>query len=430
MRIPLGFAFATVLFIAVFGASLGIQVKDWGYFSLFVTLFFFAGAFKYLLETGSQDPEYSKAMISHQILEIAKETLPFLRTGLNGESAGKVAQIIWKRTDAIAVSLTDSENILAFRGVGESHHEPGKPILTRATEQTLTRNSISIINAQDEIGCPVPKCPLRAAIIVPLSSRGQAIGTLKFYYASSDKLTQSHITIATGLGALLSSQLELSEIDKQAKLATQAQLRSLQSQINPHFLFNTLNTIAMFCRTKPNEARRLLIEFAEFFRASLERDRQHISVREELDYVNSYLVFERARFGDQLHIFEHVDPKALDCMMPVLTLQPLVENAVKHGAGSESSLEIEISVKLVHGVLVISVKDNGVGIAKNDLPHIFEPGFGRGIGVGLNNVKERLDSIYGIRSSLNVRSRPNLGTTVTMRIPVNESSTSEVANEA
>lgn len=425
-----GFALLATIIILIAAPSFGISVQGWGFAFLFAFLAIALSAFQYLVTTSHEAPEYSKALISHQILEIANETLPFLKTGLNSESASRVAQIIWKRTDAIAVAITDTETVLAFRGVGESHHESGKPIMTKATETTLAGKTVTIVESKEDIGCPVANCPLRAAIVVPLESRGKANGTLKIYYASREQLTQSHVTVASGLGRLLSTQLELSELDKQSKLATQAQLKALQAQINPHFLFNTLNTIAMFCRTKPNDARRLLIEFADFFRRSLEQENQFVSVREEIDYVNSYLVFERARFGENLQIIEHIDPKALDMTLPALTLQPLVENSVKHGALPGRPLVVSVSIKIIRGCLRVSVVDNGVGISEKDLPHIFEQGFGKGIGVGLNNVIERLKSIYGAEAALNVASQTGMGTTVTMSIPAVKQEPSEVANEA
>lgn len=431
MKKTFGYALAATIFIELVGAAFGISVRGLGYSFLFITLLLFLSAFKYLpLRRSVQVSENSKALVSHQILEIANETLPYLRTGLNPESAFAVAQIIWKQTDAIAVAITDCESVLAFRGVGEGHHEVGKPILTLATTQTLAHSSVNVVESKEDIGCPVPNCPLRAAIVVPLESLGKPSGTLKFYYDSRDKLTQSHITVATGVGRLLSTQLELSEIDKQSKLATQARIKALQAQINPHFLFNTLNTIAMFCRTKPDEARRLLVEFADFFRCSLERENEFVSVNEELDYVNSYLVFEKARFGDSLQVIENIDPKAMELMLPILTLQPLVENAVKHGAAPDRALSIMVSVKLNKGDLKITVKDNGEGIDEAELPHIFEPGFGKGTGVGLNNVKERLTSIYGQRSELIISSKTGEGTTVKMSIPALKQEIGQVAHEA
>ncbi len=376
------------------------------------------------------EPEHAKALMSHQILSIANETLPFLRKGLKDESASKVAQIIWKISDAIAVAITDKTTVLAFRGVGESHHEAGKPVITRATKESLQFNETSILESREDIGCPIEGCPLQAAIVVPLTMRNKVVGTLKFYYSGRDKLTESHISVAEGLAKLLSTQLELSEIDKQTKLAVQAELKALQAQINPHFMFNTLNTIAMFCRTKPGKARKLLIQFADFLRKSLERPGLLISLKKELDYVNSYLVFEKARFEKSLEIKEQIDPSALGIRLPALTLQPLVENAVKHGAPDDRKLAIDINAKIVDSEMVVEVRDNGIGIRAKDIDKIFLPGFGKGIGVGLHNVNERLKSLYGEEYGLKVESVKGKGTTVIIHIPLNYSSVLGTGYEA
>lgn len=408
-RVPIGTISALVLGGATFiGSLLGLFLHNWW----------------------KDEPEHAKALMSYQILTIANETLPFLRKGLKAESASKVAQIIWKRSDAIAVAITDKTTVLAFRGVGESHHEAGKPIITRATRESLQFNETRILESREDIGCPTRGCPLQAAIVVPLSMRSQVVGTLKFYYASRDKLTESHISVAGGLAKLLSTQLELSEIDKQTELAVQAELKALQAQINPHFMFNTLNAIAMFCRTKPGKARQLLIQFADFFRKSLEKPGLLISLKKELDYVNSYLEFEQARFEDSLEVKEQIDPSALNVQLPTLTLQPLVENAVKHGASDDRKLTVAISAKIVDSEMIIEIKDNGVGISTKDKENIFLPGFGKGIGVGLHNVNERLKSLYGEEYELKVESEKGKGTTVAMHIPLNHNNMLGVSYEA
>ncbi|MBI4743513.1 MAG: histidine kinase [Actinobacteria bacterium] len=376
------------------------------------------------------EPDHLRALLSHQILEIANRTLPYFRMGLTYESASKVAQIIWKGTDAIAVAITDNNTVLAFRGIGENHHRAGETILTKSTRDALEHNEVRVLESKKEIGCPVSNCPLEAAIIVPLVLRKKPVGSLKFYYANQSKLTESHITLAEGLARLLSTQLELSEIDKQAELAHQAELKALQAQINPHFLFNTLNTIAMFCRTKPAKARKLLIQFADFFRKSLERESDLVTLSEELDYVNSYLVFEEARFGDRLKIVENIDPLSLSVRLPALTLQPVVENSVKHGAPANAVLEVIITTRVSSSELLIEVKDNGVGISSEDMKKILLPGFGKGIGVGLHNVNERLESLYGKEYHLDIKSAIGQGTTVKLKIPLFLERTLGVASEA
>jgi two-component system sensor histidine kinase LytS len=365
--------------------------------------------------------EHSKAEQSQQVLEITRKTLPYLRKGLNFESAENVVKIIHNYMDAMAVSITDTTTVLAFYGVGSDHHLPGKPILTRSTREAIEANAPRVVSSKSEIGCPMASCKLRAAIIVPLEKAGNPTGTLKFYYDNPAKLTENRIAVAEGLGQLLSTQIELSELDLQRELAVHSELKALQAQINPHFLFNTLNTITSFIRTDPQKARKLLVQFSDFFRKTLEWREGFITLAQELDYIANYLVLERARFGDQLVIDFVVDFDAQDCILPALTIQPLVENAVKHGFCEKRQLEIKVIVKLTDNDMSISVADNGKGIAGEELDQVIKFGYGKGSGIGLSNVNERLKGLYGKDHELEIASAKDKGTTVSLRIPISRS---------
>jgi two-component system, LytTR family, sensor histidine kinase LytS len=364
--------------------------------------------------------EHGRAVQSDRVLSITNDTLPHLKTGLSRETASAVAGIVKAGTDALAVAITDKRTVLGFAGAGEDHHVVGKPVLTKATRDALAANETQIVGERAEIGCPVPTCPLAAAIVVPLEQKGEAIGSLKFYYDDSSKLTESRIALAEGLALLLSTQLELSEIEKQRELASTAELKALQAQINPHFLFNTLNTIAMLTRTDPVRARHLLIEFAHFFRQTLEHADDTVPLARELDYIHSYLVFERARFGDKLRIDEEVDPDLEYVVIPAFTVQPLVENAVKHGTKADGTLSVGISVTRGGDVATICVQDNGIGIPARDLGHVTEPGFGKGIGIGLSNVDQRLRGMFGEQAGLRIESTTGQGTEVRFSVPLEE----------
>ncbi|MHB0977299.1 MAG: histidine kinase [Candidatus Aquicultorales bacterium] len=368
------------------------------------------------------EAEHTRALQSHLILEIANETLPYLRKGLSFDSASKVAKIILDRCDATAVAITNLSTVLGFVGTGSEHHRVGSPIITRATKNVLKGNEAEVLRSQLDIGCPDIDCPLKSAIVVPLDTRGKVAGTLKFYFDHPDKPTESRIALAEGLAKLLSTQLELSEIDRQRELASQAELKALQAQINPHFLFNSLNTIAMFTRTNPKEARRLLLQFADFFRKSLEWKGELVPLEQELDYINSYLSLEKARFGDRLRVFEDVDDSALECRVPALSMQPLVENAVKHGLSLGGRLTVEINAKVIEGELNILVKDNGKGIPRSELDKVLDFGYGKGGGIGLSNVNERLKGLYGEAYSLAIDSAPGQGTAIRFRIPQSKES--------
>ncbi len=379
------------------------------------------GYFKQKLK---EEPEQAKAYQSHLILEIAKQTLPYLRQGFNRESARKVAEIINRESGAIAVAVTDTNSVLAFDGAGSSHHQPGMPILTKATKKALDSGEARTLFSPDEIGCPNQDCPLRAAIIVPLKKKNRVIGSLKFYFASPKEVTEAEIAVAEGLAHLLETQVELSELARLETLACEAELKTLQAQINPHFFFNILNTAVSYCRSNPSEARRLLVIFADFFRKTLEQEEAGlISMREELEYLNTYLELEKARFGSRLEVeLAFLAEDINNWRVPSFTLQPIVENAINYAFKEVEPLRIKISLDKSNGVGKIVIEDNGVGIAPDELPHILKRGFGKGLGLGLNLIHERLRLLFGEDYGLSVESERGKGTRITVSIPLSNRS--------
>lgn len=390
-----------------------------------LTIFFFMLCFKQKNATPAKVKKTEKkaqtSIDFDPTFQIAHETLPFLRSGLNEVTAAEIAGIIQKISDVPAVAITDKERVLAFLGVGCDKHHVGDRILTDATKQVLITGKLEIVNSPLKFGCARRdscECPLTAAVIVPLKNRDEVIGTLKLYQTEDGELPPYVVRFAIGIAQLLSLQIELAEFDHQRQLLTKAKLDALHAQINPHFFFNTLNTIIMYSRTNPERARRLLIRLADFFRHTFKRKNQYQTLREELEYINTYLVLERARFGNKLKIIEDIDYKLLDINIPFLSLQPLIENAIKHGITTKvGEGAVKISVHKKGDEIVISISDDGTGIPAGKLDLVLQPGYGSGNGVGLSNVHERLISIYGEDSGLKISSIIGKGTTVYFSIP-------------
>jgi two-component system LytT family sensor kinase len=212
--------------------------------------------------------------------------------------------------------------------------------------------------------------------------------------------------------------MELSELDRKTERLAKAELQALQSQISPHFVYNTLNTIASFIRTRPETARELIVEFADFTRRSFKKHGEFSTFAEELEYVHQYLVFENARFGDRLTIVYRVEPEVLPTVVPVLILQPLVENAVRHGIGKKVGPgRVVISAEDQRDECWISVTDDGVGMTREELVEALKRRTGTQYGVGLSNVNERLKSIYGLDHELQIETKPSEGTKMTFRVP-------------
>jgi len=201
-------------------------------------------------------------------------------------------------------------------------------------------------------------------------------------------------------------------LQEQEKLLMESRLDALSSQINPHFLFNTLTSISSLIRSQPETARTLIVKLSGLLRRLLRSQDHFVTLREELDAIDEYLDIESIRFGPQLRIDKQIDPATLDLIVPSMMLQPLVENSIKHGLGQKLG-EGRITIRSVRegDHAVIDVIDNGVGI-----PQI-EAGRVRGTGIGLRNVNERLRVIYGANYQLQLDSVPGEGTCARIVIP-------------
>ncbi len=363
-------------------------------------------------------PEYTRALQSRITLEIAAHTLPFLRTGFSPESAHQTAKSILERTGAAAVAITDNTSALAFVGLGEEHHLTPGPIMTHGTKHVLREGHVQVLRNRHEIGCPVEGCPLQSAIVVPFKIKGRVIGTLKIYYAHPHRFTREVLETSEGLAALLSTQLELARIEELERASWKAELKASQAQINPHFLFNCLTTIASLCRTDAPKARSLLILFADFFRKTLEWDDVLVTLDQEMDFVNSYLVLEKARFEDRLRVDIDIDPATRKLQIPPLTIQPIVENAIVHGRREDAPLHVAIRTRAAGDAWEVVVEDDGSGIPEADLPRVLEPGFGKGLGVGLSNIHKRLRTLMGRSYRCEIGPGAEGGARVALHLPL------------
>jgi two-component system sensor histidine kinase LytS len=197
-------------------------------------------------------------------------------------------------------------------------------------------------------------------------------------------------------------------------LATEAELKALKAQIDPHFLFNTLNTIASLIHTNPDQAETTVERLAEMFRYVLNgSERRLVPLEEELAFVDGYLEIERARFGDRLRVIHEIAPEVLSVPVPSLILQPLVENVVRHGRGSDGSIDLDIRVTSRPDEILIAIADKGPGMPSE---YMAAPGQG----VGLRNVDERLRKTYGLEHTLEIGANEPQGTVVIVRIPIEE----------
>jgi LytS/YehU family sensor histidine kinase len=331
------------------------------------------------------------------VLDLLVEALPHLRGGLRPESAKFTARLVYENLglDAAAV-VSATDGVLAFIGAGSDHHIEGNPNLTDVTRRTLASGRAYTTSHPEEIGCPFRDCPLTAVTVAPFVVRGNVVGALKLYRAGHE-MEERDARVAISLARVFSVYLEVAELDTRAALVTRAELEALRAQISPHFLFNTLTTIAALTRTDPGRAHDLLVDFAEYFRETLARHGEFVTLDDELENVERYLRFEHARFGPSLRVAIEVDARSRLAQVPVLSIQPLVENAIAHGIGSRSGGSIRIRARFRNAGVEISIIDDGVGIAADMMHSVLDRGFGTGLGIGLNNVHQRLLGAFGPR---------------------------------
>lgn len=351
------------------------------------------------------------AAFSSRVLNIAERTLNLLTKGFNRQTAQEMAKIIHEETGVSAVAITDTEKVLAFVGVGSAHHYPDAPISSPLTKQAIAEGRVVFADGvQDRYTCAVSeKCPLNSALVVPLVMDDAVIGTIKLYEASNKRFLDMNKSLGEGIARLLSNQLLLSRYEQQKNLLVTAELKLLQAQVNPHFLFNSLNTIVAILRNDADRARELLMHLGAFLRKNLKRNSEMSTLEEELAHVNSYLTIEKARFEDRLTVETDIDPSLLSLTLPAFTLQPLMENAIKHGIANMLEPGVaKIRAFRDDGVAIIEIEDNAGAFCEN----------GNENGLGIKIVDRRIKLVMGVNYGATVSCVPSEFTRVTIRIPL------------
>ena len=208
------------------------------------------------------------------------------------------------------------------------------------------------------------------------------------------------------------------KLEEQEKLLLVARLDALQSQINPHFLFNTLNSISSLVRFDPDRARELILKLSKILRRLLGKHDEFVQLREEIEFIDDYLDIEVVRFGrDKLRVYKHLDPETLDIVIPSMLLQPLVENSIKHGLSPKvDGGSITMRSRIQEGKLVLQVEDDGMGMSAP--PAVAAQTMSSGRGIGMVNVAERLQVLFGDEGKMTVQSRDGQGTLVMLELPV------------
>lgn len=375
--------------------------------------------FTTMLRVALTEEERAAAYETEKAFHIAEAALPHLKQGLTYRTAQAVATLLLHELKTTAVAITDTERFLAHAGAASRTIDPGEEITSDLTKNVIATGELRIIENAEDIQ---PRHPaLGAAILVPMIEGHEIVGVIQFYFKRPQDIRRVELVMAQGLGQLISYQLGATAHEKMSHLMKEAELKLLQAQINPHFLFNTLNAIHSLIRSDPLLARHATMQLGAFMRLNVKvMASRRTTIREEMELLNAYLDIIQIRFEDQFTFECQLDPVLGELMIPPATLQMLVENSIKHGLRDKASGGIiQLTLKRAGDLAVVQLRDNGAGISPEVLDSLGEqPIIGsEGTGNGIYNINQRLISMFGKEARLIVENLAEGGCSISFSIP-------------
>lgn len=364
-----------------------------------------------LLDRRAMFEKYTSAF-SSKALKIAERTEGILRQGFDQENSMKVAKVIYQELGIGAVAITDRDKLLAFIGIGDDHHLPGTPISSVHSHRAIDNNEVVYADGNElSYCCSINAvCKLGSTLVIPLRGENQrVIGTIKLYEPKTKLFSTINRTLGEGIASLLSAQIMACEYERHKQLLAQSEIKLLHAQVNPHFLFNALNTLVAVIRRDSDRACELVQYLSTFFRKNLKRSDDEVSLADEIEHVNAYLQIEKARFADRLEITVSLPQELLSVSLPAFSLQPIVENAIKHGTSHLLGVgRIDIGARLEGEHLLLQVTDNAGLFRKQE----------DGSGLGMNLVDRRIRVRYGEDYGVQVVCEPEVFTCITVNVPL------------
>lgn len=355
------------------------------------------------LARGATDLGSDAEQGAQRALHQASLAAPHLRAGLAAPDVVKAVRHLRVLLGSAAVAIVSADGVVSFDGPSDGLESAA----VRISEQVTASGRRQVFPA------PGPDDDLEA-VGAPIVVDGRVVGVVVAFAAP---VRAALVRAAEEVADWCAAQVELGGLDASRTQLAEAELRSLRAQISPHFIYNALTAIASFILTDPARARELVLEFADFTRYSFRRQGEFTTLAEELGSIHSYLELERARFGDRLRVTLQIAPETLATVIPFLSVQPLVENAVRHGLEpGEGGGEIRIVSRDDGTHTEIAVEDDGVGMDPEALRATLTAG-DDGVHVGLRNVDTRLRQLYGAEGGFVVETNTGAGTLVRMRVP-------------
>ncbi|OCG09096.1 histidine kinase [Gilliamella sp. wkB178] len=367
-----------------------------------------------LLDRRAIFERYTSAF-SAKALKIAVSTEGLLRQGFNQKNSTKVAEIIYQELNVGAVAITDREKILAFIGIGDDHHLPGTPITSNCTLEVIEQNEVKYLDGVHQpYQCSINKnCRLGSTLVIPLRGENNTVvGAIKLYEAKNTLFSSINRTLGEGIASLLSAQILAGQNEHYKQLLSKTEIKLLHAQVNPHFLFNALNTLLAVIRRDKAQASQLVQYLSTFFRKNLKRTDEIVTLKDEIEHINAYLQIEKMRFMDQLAIEFDIPQELENAHLPAFTLQPIVENAIKHGTSQLIGIgRVTIKAYVQDQTLILEVIDNAGNYRENkkDMK-----------GLGLNLVDKRINIRYGEKYGIKILCEPDDYTKVMLSLPLEE----------
>ena len=328
-------------------------------------------------------------------LSIANKTLPYFREFKDFTALNEVCRIISEDLGAKATVITDKNEIIAGFSFDKINIEKTE-IKSEDTKRAIEDGEVKVVIKDEEeiieeflyISPNIKSC-----IILPLNEKNDVVGTMKIFFDTAEKITEKNRYLMIGLSHLISTQMEISKIENLKSLVKYSEIKALQSQINPHFLFNVLNTMAALIRINPEKAREVTIDLSKYLRYNLDNNLKSVELINELNQVDTYIKIEKARFGEKINIKYDINENLYNFKIPSLIIQPLVENSIKHGILKKSEKgNILLQIKKIGKDIEVIIEDDGIGIEQeiiDSLDSKIEEN------IGLKNVHQRLKLLYG-----------------------------------
>ncbi|WP_448003168.1 sensor histidine kinase [Agromyces bauzanensis] len=349
------------------------------------------------LARGTRDLGNDAERATFRTLSLASRAAVDLRGGLDTGEVQRAARSLKALLGSDAIAIADRRGIVSMDGrldLGPAAWQLASSVIETGQRQLLSTKT-------DAVGAPI-------------IANGQVVGVIVAFAA---KVRPPLVRATTEVAKWCGAQIELGGLEASRAALAEAELRALRAQISPHFVYNALGAIASYISTDPERARDLLLDFADFIRYTFRRQGEFTTLAEELKSVHSYVELERARFEERLSVTLRIAPETLATVIPFLSLQPLVENAIRHGLEPrEHGGTIVIAARDDGTHTEITVDDDGVGMEPAELRALLTVGEPTDH-VGLRNVDSRVRGIYGDDHALVVETNPGAGTMVRMRIP-------------